>query len=150
MDIGAAIAGLRNARGMSQQTLADSLSVSRELVSKWESGSRRPDYPMIERIAEIFEVDPDLIADKNGIIFEELSECVRGCDDISEERLSELVGRFLKSNNQKESGMFIQRYYYLKNTDEISRIFGVRENQVRSLLSRTRKKLRRYVKENQA
>ena len=57
LNIGKKISELRNKNGMSQQALADSLFVSRDLVSKWENGTRRPNYRMIEKIAEVSGVD---------------------------------------------------------------------------------------------
>lgn len=38
MDIGDRIQGLRKSRGISQEELADKIGVSRQAVSKWESG----------------------------------------------------------------------------------------------------------------
>ena len=55
MDIGGRIAELRKEIGLTQQELADRLYVSRQLVSKWESGDRRPDYKTVEKIAEALE-----------------------------------------------------------------------------------------------
>ena len=54
MDIGKKIAELRIEQGMTQESLARKLAVSRELVSKWELGQRRPDFATIRRIAEAF------------------------------------------------------------------------------------------------
>ena len=53
MDIGDRIAELRRRKSLTQQELADRLYVSRQLVSKWESGDRRPDYKTVEKIAQI-------------------------------------------------------------------------------------------------
>ena len=72
MDIGKMIADLREKHGMTQESLALKLAVSRELVSKWELGQRRPDFATIRRIAEVFGVSPDDIADMNGLVFAEL------------------------------------------------------------------------------
>ncbi|MCR4719426.1 MAG: helix-turn-helix domain-containing protein, partial [Firmicutes bacterium] len=36
---------------MSQEELAGRLFVSNDLVSKWETGKRRPDWAMIEALA---------------------------------------------------------------------------------------------------
>ena len=52
MDIGEKISRYRKQRGMTQKQLADMLFVSEDLVSKWECGSRRPDYGMIKAIAD--------------------------------------------------------------------------------------------------
>ena len=149
MDPGKAIAALRTERNMSQQALADILFVSRDLVSKWENGTRRPDYTMVEKIAETFGVNADEIADRNDLIFRELSECVSGVCDIPDSGLAELISGFLKGLRDTEAKMFVQRYYFLKNTSDISRMFGLNENHVRSTLSRMRRKLRKYVEENQ-
>ena len=149
MDLGKTIASLRTERNMSQQQLADVLFVSRDLVSKWENGSRRPDYTMIERIAEAFGVRADDIADRNDLIFKELSECVSGVRDISDSGLAELISGFLKELRETDAKMFVQRYYFLRNTSDISRMFGLGENHVRTTLSRMRRKLRKYVEKNQ-
>ena len=146
-DIGARIADLRTDLGLSQQELADLLFVSRDLISKWENGTRRPDYPMIEAIAKVFNVPPDTVAVRSGLVFEELEDAVGDECAMSEDELAEAVGRFLKKINKNEAKLFVQRYYFLRSPSEISLLFGIKENHVRSLLSRTRRKLRTYIKE---
>ena len=146
-EIGNKIASLRAERNISQQALADRLFVSRVLVSKWESGERRPDYTMIKSIAGVFGVEPGEIADLNSIAAEELMECVGGGCGLEEDELALAIGDFLKKNNALESKIFIQRYYYLKSTSETATLFGIGENHVRSLLSRTRRKLKKFLTE---
>jgi transcriptional regulator with XRE-family HTH domain len=147
LNVGAAITELRTRRGMSQKELADALFVSRDLVSKWETGVRRPDYPTIEKLASLFGVSPDEIADRNDVIFRELSECVRDGGGISEEDLISVTERFLQSLGEREAGMFLKRYYFLETQDQIAAEYGIKTNHVRSILSKTRKKLRKFVKE---
>ena len=77
MGIGEKIKELRTASGMSQQAFADVLHVSRDLVSKWECGTRRPDYQAIKKIGEVFNVSADVIIDKKSFIFSLL--CFYGC-----------------------------------------------------------------------
>ena len=48
---------IRSAAGMTQQELADRLHVTRQAVSSWETGKNHPDLEMLERIAQILEVD---------------------------------------------------------------------------------------------
>ena len=48
-----------------------------------------------------------------------------------------------------ETGIFLRRYYYLQNTAEIAEAFGIRENHVRSILSKTRKKIKKTIKEKE-
>ncbi len=48
---------LRKQKGYSQEQLADKLNVVRQTVSKWEKGYSVPDADMLEKIADVFEVD---------------------------------------------------------------------------------------------
>ncbi|MBO4355951.1 MAG: helix-turn-helix transcriptional regulator, partial [Clostridia bacterium] len=116
MDIGRKIAELRKTNGVSQQSLADYLFVSRDLISKWENGSRRPNYSMIERIANFFNVPADLIFSKDDAVIEELSECLPNDVDVAEDDLNVLIEEFLTKINNNEAIVFINRYYYLKST----------------------------------
>ena len=50
---------LRMDAGLSQSQLAEKLYISRDLISKWETGKRLPDYSMILTIAKLFSTDPD-------------------------------------------------------------------------------------------
>ena len=145
MDISSIIVKLRNSRHLSQEELAKMLFVSRDLVSKWERGVRRPDMRMIERIADIFSVAPETLLDKTELITAELEKCLPAGCDIPEERLTSLLDSFLKSIGVIEADMFIQRYYFLKSASEIAVIFNYKENHVRSTLHRTRKKLKKYI-----
>jgi len=47
---------LRTQKGMSQEELAERLTVVRQTVSKWEKGLSVPDSEMLIKIAEVFEV----------------------------------------------------------------------------------------------
>lgn len=65
MTIGEKITHLRNASGMSQETLADRLSVSRQSVSKWEMDQAQPQIDKILQICKIFNISTDeLLYDK--------------------------------------------------------------------------------------
>ena len=74
MSIASAIVELRTKAALSQKELADRLFVSRELVSKWETGSRIPDFGTIDAIADVFRVSPDAIADRNDLIFRDAAK----------------------------------------------------------------------------
>ena len=63
MQTGQIIAKLRMQAGLSQTQLADALYVSRDLVSKWETGKRRPDRKMLEAMAKIFGVAAEHLID---------------------------------------------------------------------------------------
>ena len=57
--IGAFIAALRKANGMTQKDLAEKLNVSDKTVSRWERNDGAPDLSVIPVIAEIFGVTCD-------------------------------------------------------------------------------------------
>lgn len=48
---------LRKRKGYTQETLAQALNVVRQTVSKWEKGYSVPDADMLEKMAEVFDVE---------------------------------------------------------------------------------------------
>ena len=55
---------IREEKGMTQQTLADYLYVTRQAVSRWEGGSRYPDLMTAKKMADFLETSVDeLLAD---------------------------------------------------------------------------------------
>ena len=54
MELGKKIAALRAEKGISQEKLAEMLDVTRQAVTKWESGKSNPDTENLIRLAEIF------------------------------------------------------------------------------------------------
>lgn len=52
---------LRKAKGISQEELADQIGVSRQAVSKWESGQSSPDLEKIILLSEFFDVATDYL-----------------------------------------------------------------------------------------
>lgn len=52
---------LRKQRGWSQEELAERLGVSRQSVSKWESGNSLPDLNRILDLSRLFEVTTDFL-----------------------------------------------------------------------------------------
>lgn len=59
MTLSEKIVKLRTGRGMSQGDLAEALEVSRQSVSKWETGQSVPDLDRIIRLADLFGVSVD-------------------------------------------------------------------------------------------
>ena len=68
MTIGEKITALRNAAGMSQDALADSLSVSRQSVSKWEMDQAQPQIDKVMQICKLFTVSADVLLDDDKTI----------------------------------------------------------------------------------
>ena len=59
MDLGSRISRLRAAHNLSQGDLADALGVSRQSVSKWETGASVPDLDKLIKLAQLFEISLD-------------------------------------------------------------------------------------------
>lgn len=148
MNIAKAIRDLRISQNISQENLAAKLFVSRNLVSKWETGVRRPDWRMIEKIAECFGVSPNVIANRNELLYKELEKCLPENSRLSVEELVPILNTFLFQLNEEQANLFICRYYFFDDISHIASSFHLRENHVRTILSRTRDKLQKYIKEN--
>ena len=61
MILGEKIAVLRKQNGWSQEDLAEQLQISRQSVSKWESGASIPDLDRIVKLSALFGVSTDYL-----------------------------------------------------------------------------------------
>lgn len=61
LDLSEKIVKLRKNNGLTQEQLAEQLNVSRQSVSKWESGQAAPDIDKIVALGEIFHVTTDYL-----------------------------------------------------------------------------------------
>lgn len=138
---------LRQQAGLTQYELAEKLFVSRDLVSKWETGGRRPDYGNVVRMAEIFGVSTDEIVNPDELLLEELSECIPAECEAGSERLSAVINGFLRSLPEKECSVFVRRYYLMEEPADIGTFFGIKTGNVYLTLHRVRKKLKQYLSE---
>lgn len=66
MTLGEKLQALRQKKGLSQEQLAERLEVSRQSVSKWESGQSRPDMDKLVVLAELFGVSTDYLLKEDG------------------------------------------------------------------------------------
>ena len=57
--LGEAIKAHRTRLGMTQELLAQSLNVSRQAVSKWESGTSEPSTSNLLALCKLFDVSPE-------------------------------------------------------------------------------------------
>lgn len=64
--LGDRIKDLRKQRGLSQEDLAEKLNVSRQAVSKWETGLSSPDTDNLILLADLFEITVDELVRKSG------------------------------------------------------------------------------------
>ena len=61
MDIGIKIAQARREQGITQIELADQMAVTRQTVSRWETGAAFPDIEKVANLAEILQVSCDYL-----------------------------------------------------------------------------------------
>ncbi len=61
MTFGEKLQSLRKSKGMSQEQLAEQITVSRQAISKWELGESNPDLDNIIQISNIFNVTTDYL-----------------------------------------------------------------------------------------
>lgn len=88
-------------------------------------------------------------AEKRGggqlaLALDELAECVGATADeaLEEMELARLIDAFLDGLPDTEQRVFVCRYWYLDSIADIAKRFGFSESKVKSMLHRTRGKLR--------
>ena len=67
----------RLAKGVTQDELAQNLSISNKTVSKWENGASMPDLPMLVELAKYFDVPADALLDLSNDKANDTKEAVR-------------------------------------------------------------------------
>lgn len=81
---------IRKNKGLTQEELAEKLSVSRHAVAKWESGQVYPEITNLIQISNLFNVTVDyLVRDQ---------ECMINCADESNENIEQLIKFRLEAN----------------------------------------------------
>ena len=95
-----------------------------------------------------------LSADKRGggntaLALDELSECIPGGSEpeaeVEAKELSFAIGRFLDTISYTEKQVFLMRYFSLSNIQSISTKLNMSPSKVKSMLFRTRNKLREHL-----
>lgn len=77
---------LRIKAGYTQDSLAETLGISRSAVSMYENGNREPDIETLERIADLFHVDMDYLLGRSSLSADLQSSrsayVSQSCDDL--------------------------------------------------------------------
>lgn len=148
MQTGQKIAHFREKAGYTQELFAEKLFVSRELVSKWETGKRIPDSAMIKSISVLLNVNFDDILSDNERFFDELSVCIPKNSGIDEKEFAHILNSFLKTLTDEEKCIFLSRYYYMKNSSGTAGELGMGQGKMRKKLMKIRNKLTDFIKED--
>lgn len=84
-------------------------------------------------------------------VLEELAECISDESDIEDDVIAEelkiTIKHFINSLSEKESNLFIRRYFFAESIKEIAERYNLTPNNVTVILSRTRKKLKKHLEE---
>ena len=88
---------------------------------------------------------------ETAIALEELGECVGAVgspeDAVNTKQLGQTITEFLRREPAMRRNVFLRRYYYMESIADIASRYGLKEANVRMMLSRTRQKLRNYLKQ---
>ena len=97
-DFGERIRVLRKQRGITQQTLADVLDITKTMISAYETGLRKPSYENLMEIALFFDVSMDWMfahtEDKSGLAMVDLSQLNKNQKNI----IRDTIGEFKRRN----------------------------------------------------
>lgn len=90
---------------------------------------------------------------RTALALEELAEAVPSGESLETRielrELSERLEAFLGTVGTQERQIFMARYFYMAQVKDIAAKYGFSESKVKSMLSRTRKKLKRYLEEEE-
>ena len=94
-------------------------------------------------------------AEKRGggeifLVLDELAECIAGGVDAEaayeSKELEQCIRCFVRALPKRERNMFVRRYFFTEPVAAVAARYGLTENNVGVILSRTRKKLRLVLK----
>ena len=88
----------RKARGMTQEELAARLSISRQAVSKWETGESLPDLYKLAALADELGVSTDELCGREAALCGEVPATAFAGDAAEREAFAEEIRRIAKQN----------------------------------------------------
>lgn len=83
------------------------------------------------------------------VSLDELAETLpdtRISSDIGEEDLGKLISAFLWGQSEEVRNVFLRKYWFFDSVSDIAERYSLKENTVKSMLFRTRNKLREYLR----
>ena len=83
------------------------------------------------------------------LVLDELMDCAPAAggpeDELAMRELTRAVNDFVRALPAVEMGVFLRRYWYMDSVADIASAFGFSRSKVKSMLARTRKKLRTHL-----
>ena len=93
-------------------------------------------------------------AEKRGggeiaLVLDELGECLGGGADteaaFEAQELRQCIRRFVRALPEREGNVLVRRYFFAEPVADIAKRYGLSENNVMVILSRTRRKLKAHL-----
>ena len=89
-----------------------------------------------------------------GVCIDELSECIPSHNTVESEaefsELSETVNKFISSLDKTNQFLFVRRYFFSDSYESLANHTGMKEQAVRTRLSRIRSNLKKFLTEQEA
>ncbi len=83
------------------------------------------------------------------LVLDELAECLSGGADVEaayeSKELGQCIRRFVRALPERDRNVFVRRYFFTEPVADIAKRYGLTENNVLTILSRTRKKLKSHL-----
>ena len=84
------------------------------------------------------------------VALEELSYCLPGDDDpvkkVEAKELAQTINRFLETLKETERAVFLMRYFHMADLNQIEQSLHMSKSKVKSMLHRTREKLKIFLR----
>ena len=107
--IGKTIESIRKSKGMTQDELASILFVSRQAISKWETGKGMPSIEVLIELTRLFDVSIDALIDGKDLSKENIKE------QFSQLPRAAVFANFIQSTDLEQQ---FKESFYLFNKEE--------------------------------
>mgnify|MGYP002868854863 CR=1 FL=1 len=132
--------------------------VNDTLLRAWESIPPEPEHLPAYLAALTRNLALNRLAERNALrrgggqvpaALHELSELLPSADDVEHQAdmhaLTQAIAQFLRGEPVKNRRVFLRRYFSMMSVQEVAASLGMNENTVKSILKRTREKLRDFL-----
>lgn len=85
------------------------------------------------------------------LVFDELEQCIEGKNEVDAalitKELGQSINRFVHTLPERDCSLFVRRYFFAEPIAKIAARYGLTVNNTTVILSRTRQKLKLYLKQ---
>jgi transcriptional regulator with XRE-family HTH domain len=118
MTVGERLLKLRKEKNMSQEDLANVLDVSRQTVSKWETGESMPDFNKICPLCEYFGITSDELLSTRVVLETPDGSYFSQTEDVNEKRIEAKI----KVSGKVQEDISNVKFYWFKENSSIDLI----------------------------